>query len=170
MIEYSLKHKEREKAGFLVGYLCQGSQGGELCAICTEQIIADLGVEQPLDDTRCSAVQFQFSPEIFYHAQQVLAHRNKGETFLGWWHSHPWPFKCQKTDICKCTSLFFSEADVGVMEAAFAAPYNLAVVIGGAADMPKKAVPRMYGWRNGLISARDVERFREIAIDRLLKT
>lgn len=169
MIEHSLKNKEREEAGFLSGYLCQDPDGGELFSICTDQIVADGGAERPVDETGCSVVQFQFSPEIFYHAQQIVAHRNKGETLLGWWHSHPWPFTCQKTDRCKCTSLFFSAADVEVMEAAFAAPYQVAVVIGGAAEAPKKAVPQMYGWRDGLMAAREFERFLEIERDNVHK-
>jgi len=169
MIEHSLKNKEREEAGFLSGYLCQDPNGGELFAICTDQIAADVGVERPEDKTGCSVVQFQFLPEIFYHAQQMVAYRNKGETLLGWWHSHPWPFMCQKTDRCKCTSLFFSAADVEVMEAAFSAPYQIAVVIGGAVEAPKKAVPQMYGWQNGLIAAREFERFLEIEKDKVHK-
>jgi proteasome lid subunit RPN8/RPN11 len=159
MIDHTMKYKEREEAGFLAGHLCQDPHSGGLFAVCTDQIIADGGTQRMAGDESCSVVQFQFSPEIFYHAQQVVAQRKNGEALLGWWHSHPWPFICQKTDSCKCTSLFFSSADVDVMEAAFPAPYQVAVVIGGAPEAPKKAVAKMYGWRDGLVEAREFVRF-----------
>jgi proteasome lid subunit RPN8/RPN11 len=160
MIEYVLQNKEQERAGFLIGHLCQDPATKKVFAVCPAQVAArlDNGAAFPTE-SGSSLTHFQFSPEVFFEVQRVIALRKKNELVLGWYHSHPWPFSCQKGDQCECTSVFFSTADFQVMEAAFGAPYQVAIVIGRASLQDMKATPQMYGWKDGLVQPRPFRRF-----------
>ncbi|MFQ6113207.1 MAG: Mov34/MPN/PAD-1 family protein, partial [bacterium] len=129
MIDHTLANKESERAGFLLGHLCQDPETRALFLVCRAQVVAQ--VELPNEYTS-SLTHFQFSPEIFCEVQRVISLRKKNEVVLGWWHSHPWPFACRLANQCECTSIFFSAADFSVMETAFGAPYQVAIVVGRA--------------------------------------
>lgn len=160
MIEYVLQNKEKERAGFLIGHLCQDRETKKLFLICPAQVIARFQDKETFgSENRSSLTHFQFSPETFFEVQRVIELRKQNEIVLGWYHSHPWPFACPKGDKCECTSVFFSPADFEVMEAAFGAPYQVAIVIGRASLKEMKATPQMYGWKDGLITPRDFLRF-----------
>jgi proteasome lid subunit RPN8/RPN11 len=160
MIDDSMKNHVKEVAGFLLGHLYQDPDSDRLFVVCNAQLLAN-GVDLDLEKTQSSSLtHFQFSPETFLKAEAMLRLRNKKEILIGWWHSHPWIFsceKCKKEDSCDCSSLFFSNDDVAVMEAAFSLPYQIAIVIGGTSENPQKAVAQMYGWKDGLIISRDFE-------------
>lgn len=159
MIDYVMQRKDREQAGFLVGQLCQDPETGAVFLVCNAQLPARNGKGQSAPTESSSITHFQFLPEHFCDVQRIIALRRKDEIVLGWYHSHPWPFVCEKGEQCHCTSIFFSMADVGVMEAAFPAPYQVAMVIGrGSLENMIPAV-QMYGWKDGLMVAREYLRF-----------
>ena len=156
MMDYTLAHRDSERAGFLLGKLGQDVETDALFLVCTAQVVAQ--AEFP-NENSSSLTHFRFAPELFCDVRRVIDLRNKGEVVLGWWHSHPWPFACQKGQECECTSIFFSSADFSVMETAFSAPYQVAIVVGRDSPDNMKPSAQMYGWKNGLVEPREFERF-----------
>jgi hypothetical protein len=158
MIDYVMADTEHERAGFLLGNLCQDPDTNLLFVTAQAQIEADLPA--PAAPVDCSSMtHFTFPPEMFSDLHRVIGLRKKNEIVVGWYHSHPWPFSCKFRDKCACTSIFFSAADVEVMEAAFAAPYQLAVVVGRATLENNQATAHMYGWKDGFMAAREFQKF-----------
>jgi proteasome lid subunit RPN8/RPN11 len=160
MVEYVLQNKEKERAGFLIGHICRDPLTQQIFSMCHAQIAADTeGSFIYPDKGNSSITHFQFLPENFFQVQRLIELRKNNEIVLGWYHSHPWPFACEKREKCTCTSIFFSISDFDVMQSAFSAPYQIAIVIGRASLANLKATPQMYGWKNGVISKRNFYQF-----------
>lgn len=160
MIEYVLQNKEKERAGFLIGHICRDPITHQIFLLCHAQVAAETeGISGYPDKENSSITHFQFLPENFFKVQRLIELRKKDEIVLGWYHSHPWPFACEKKEKCTCMSVFFSISDVDVMQSAFGAPYQIAIVIGRASLENMKATPQMYGWKNGVIAKRNFYQF-----------
>jgi proteasome lid subunit RPN8/RPN11 len=160
MVEYVLQNKEKERAGFLIGHICRDPITQQIFLMCHAQVAADTeAISIYPDKGNSSITHFQFLPENFFKVQRLIELRKNDEIVLGWYHSHPWPFACEKQEKCTCTSIFFSISDVDVMQSAFGAPYQIAIVIGRASLENLKATPQMYGWKNGIISKRNFYQF-----------
>ncbi|KYK22066.1 hypothetical protein AYK24_02755 [Thermoplasmatales archaeon SG8-52-4] len=160
MIEYVLQNKEKERAGFLIGHICRDPLTQQIFLMCHAQVAADAEDSSIYPDKGNSSIHhFQFLPENFFQVQRLIELRKNNEIVLGWYHSHPWPFACEKREKCTCTSIFFSISDVDVMQSAFGAPYQIAIVIGRASLENLQATPQMYGWKNGVIAKRNFYQF-----------
>jgi proteasome lid subunit RPN8/RPN11 len=138
-----------EQAGVLLGQLHYDVERQHVFLHVTAQLLADTQVQR-------QAAAFHFRPETFLAAQQVIALRGRKEMVVGWWHSHAWCRTCLYAMDCQVSTLFFSDQDCRVHEAAFNQPYMVALVAGKAATKPmREPVVRMFGWQDGAIVARD---------------
>lgn len=137
-----------EQAGILVGHLHHDPHRQHVFLVITAQVLADTQVER-------QAMAFHFHADTFLAARDVIRLRGQGEHIIGWWHSHPPCQAClQRTD-CTVNTLFFSEQDCLVHEAAFNQPYMVALVTGKASEGQARAPAlQMYGWQDGCIVQR----------------
>lgn len=140
MLEMVLCNKKNEQAGILLGQLCQDPSKKNLFLICNKQVALIA------DKKNSSIAHFRFTPENFYTVQRSIPKKDH-QIPLGWYHSHPWLFESEPEN--GKTSIFFSVDDFAVMEAAFSAPYQIAIVIGKSSDQKNDATVQMYGWLNG---------------------
>jgi hypothetical protein len=138
-----------EQAGILVGQLYHDRERQHGFLHVAAQVLADTQVKR-------EAAAFHFRPETFLAAQRMIALRGYGEIVVGWWHSHAWCKTCLYAVDCQVNTLFFSDQDCQVHEAAFNQPYMVALVVGKAASKPmREPQVQMYGWHNGAILPRD---------------
>ena len=116
-----------ETGGILIGMLWRDSKIGEIFAEITAQI--------PAEHTSGTNVKLTFTAQTWAAAAAALRLRNRGEVFLGYWHSHPvreWckgkscTLEAQKS--CHLAKDFFSADDDAVMRAAFPRAYSVAIV------------------------------------------
>ncbi|MEE8301515.1 MAG: Mov34/MPN/PAD-1 family protein [Candidatus Tectomicrobia bacterium] len=138
-----------EQAGMLVGHLNHDPHRQHVFLTITAQVLADTQVER-------QAMAFHFHAETFLAARDVIRLRGQGEHIIGWWHSHPTCQACLQSKDCTVNTLFFSEQDCLVHEAAFNQPYMVAVVTGKASErQAREPALQMYGWQDGCIVQRD---------------
>jgi hypothetical protein len=116
-----------ETGGILIGTLWRDSRIGEIFAEVTAQI--------PAEHTCGTNVRLTFTAQTWAAADAALRLRNRGEVFLGYWHSHPvreWckgkacTLEAQKS--CHLARDFFSADDDAVMRAAFPRAFSVAIV------------------------------------------
>lgn len=137
-----------EQAGILVGHLYHDPQRQHVFLLITAQVLADTQVER-------QAMAFHFHAETFLAARDVIRLRRQGEHIIGWWHSHPPCQACLQRMDCTVNTLFFSEQDCLVHEAAFNQPYMVALVAGKASErQARQPALHMYGWQDGCIVQR----------------
>ncbi len=138
-----------EQAGMLVGHLHHDPYRQHVFLAITAQVLADTQVER-------QAMAFHFHAETFLAARDVIRLRGQGEHIIGWWHSHPTCQACLQSRDCTVSTLFFSEQDCLVHEAAFNQPYMVAIVTGKASErQAREPALQMYGWQDGCIVQRD---------------
>ncbi|MGO8757457.1 MAG: Mov34/MPN/PAD-1 family protein [Terracidiphilus sp.] len=140
-----------ETGGVLIGMLWRDATAGEIFAEITAQI--------PAEHTSGSNVKLTFTPETWSSAAAALRLRRRGETYLGYWHSHPVRAWCKGKDCtieaqktCHLARDFFSADDEAVMRAAFPSAYNIAIVANDTAfaDLTFS----MFGNREGVTQPR----------------
>ncbi len=144
-------HEGDETGGILIGNLWRDPREGEIFAEITAQI--------PAEHTSGSTVKLTFTPETWAAAGAALRLRNRGEIYLGYWHSHPVRAWCKGKSCtpeaqksCRLAKDFFSADDEAVMRAAFPAPWSIAIVANDTAfaDLTFS----MFGNREGLTKPR----------------
>jgi hypothetical protein len=141
----------RETGGILIGMLWRDAAAGEIFAEATAQI--------PAEYTSGNNVKLTFTPQTWAAADAALRLRGRGESYLGYWHSHPVKFWCkakvctpEKQKSCHLAKDFFSADDKAIMRAAFPRAYSIAIVANDTAftDLTFS----MFGNREGILQPR----------------
>ncbi len=149
--ERTCAERGTETGGILIGMLCRDEAAGE--------IFAEVSAQIPAEHTNGSQVKLTFTPQTWSAAAAALRLRGQGESYLGYWHSHPVREWCKAKDCtlekqksCPLAKDFFSSDDEAVMRAAFPRAYNIAIV---ANDTAFTALTfSMFGNREGLLQPR----------------
>jgi hypothetical protein len=140
-----------ETGGILIGKLWRDLEAGEIFAEVTAQI--------PAEHTTGTELKLTFTSQTWAAADAALRLRGRGESYLGYWHSHPVREWCkakectlEKQKTCPLAKDFFSTDDEAVMRAAFPRAYNVAIVANDTAftDLTFS----MFGNREGLLQPR----------------
>jgi hypothetical protein len=140
-----------ETGGVLIGMLWRDADAGEIFAEVTAQI--------PAEHTSGNNVKLTFTPQTWAATDAALRLRGRGESYLGYWHSHPVREWCkakectpEKQKSCRLAKDFFSADDEAVMRAAFPRAYSVAIVANDTAftDLTFS----MFGNREGLLQPR----------------
>jgi hypothetical protein len=145
------RHRGTEVGAILIGKLWRDEAVGEIFAEITAQI--------PAEHTLGTSVKLTFTAETWAAADAALRLRNRGESPVGFAHSHPVFSWCkgkactpEAQKVCHLTKDFFSADDEAVMRAAFPRAYSVAIVANDTAftDLTFS----MFGNREGLTQAR----------------
>ncbi|MCR9096667.1 MAG: Mov34/MPN/PAD-1 family protein [bacterium] len=137
-----------ETGGILIGHIHQDPTKPEVFVEITAQI--------PARHAEASESSFSFTHDTWCAADAAVQLRGRGESFLGWWHSHPrWcnP-ECPETrrKDCVLARPFFSADDIHLHRVCFPHPYQVSLLI---SDLPESGPsPALFGWQAGAISAR----------------
>jgi proteasome lid subunit RPN8/RPN11 len=149
MIGLTEEANTAETGGMVIGLLHRDPESNEVFAEATAQIPARHATQE--------LASLTFTAETWTDAQAAIALRKKGETYLGWWHSHParaWCSQCPEENrkVCKRSGEFFSAHDVAVHRTAFCRAHNIALVI---SDSYANGITYpMFGWRQGMVQPR----------------
>jgi hypothetical protein len=140
-----------ETGGVLIGRLYRDASLPEIFAEVTAQI--------PAQHAPGTAAKLSFTPATWSAADAAVRLRNRGEKYLGYWHSHPVREWCkakectlEKQKTCRLGKDFFSEDDRGVMRAAFPRAYSVGLVVNDTAFTDLSF--SLFGWREGTIHPR----------------
>ena len=149
---------EREVAGLLLGEIrCDPASGG---------IYLLVSCYVPGGETAPgAATAVSLTPATFSRANELIALRRRDgrrEIVVGWAHSHPFKFcaacPLQTPPECVEKVLFYSTADLQVMQAAFADAFAVGLLV--APNEPRltealgHSAVRLFGYRRGVIVAR----------------
>ncbi|HTZ19305.1 MAG TPA: hypothetical protein VMC06_00355 [Opitutaceae bacterium] len=138
-----------ETGGILIGHLCRDESIPDIGATVTAQI--------PARQARGELSKLTFTADTWAAVQAAVTLRRSDEIMLGWWHSHPARFWCEKEcpperrRACVLMRSFFSEDDVCLHEAVFPAAYHTALVVTNTDDGLQHA---LFGWRRGAVGQR----------------
>ncbi len=145
---------KKETGGILLGHLQRDARSGELFLEVTAQVPARHAVEE-LDS-------LTFTPETWAAADAARSLRNRGEVYVGWWHTHPahaWCDDCPPAVRKRCpqgtaTGDFFSTQDVALQRAVFPRAYSVALVLSTGCRSPESVHWNLFGWDRGRMAAR----------------
>ena len=146
----------RETGGILIGRLHWDEDRDDLFLAITAQI--------PVQHAEQELTRLTFTPDTWAAVDAAIALRNEGEMYVGWWHSHPageWCSACPPEVQAKCKAAgkvsgdFFSTHDVALHRAVFPRAYNVALLISGNSCEADSVVWSMFGWRYGMVAARE---------------
>jgi hypothetical protein len=149
--ERTAAERGRETGGILIGMLWRDAAAREIFAEITAQI--------PAEHTTGTEVKLTFTPQTWAAVDAALSLRRRGESYLGYWHSHPVREWCngkecspERQKSCPLAKDFFSQDDETVMRAAFPRAYSVAIVANDTAftDLTFS----MFGNREGLLQSR----------------
>jgi hypothetical protein len=150
--------REREVAGLLLGEI--------RCDPTSDEVYLLVSCYVPGGDTAPGgATAVSLTPATFSRANELIALRRRQgrrEIVVGWAHSHPFKFcaECPLPTPPECIDkvLFYSTADLQVMQAAFADAFAVGLLV--APNEPKLTqalghpAVRLFGYRQGVIVAR----------------
>ena len=144
-----------ETGGILIGRLFQDP--GSM--IPFSEITAFL----PARFTTADATRLTFTPETWSDARAAIDLRGRGESWLGWVHTHPARFWCKCSEIekkvnCPFSEKFFSADDALLHRSVFYGAHHIAIVLGDE-YRPESGWQThfyAYGWRSAVIEARSV--------------
>ena len=148
----TVRARDKETGGILVGYLVQDSGIPDIGVVVTAQI--------PARHAQGKSTELTFTPKTWSAVRDALALRDNGEIMVGWWHSHPGKYwqqttcaKCppERRRVCPIARNFFSAQDENLHETIFPKAYNVALVITHTEEGLRQA---LYGWRDGLVQQR----------------
>lgn len=147
---------ENETGGILIGRLCRDEQQAAIFLEVTAQITA----QHTLRET----TRLTFTPDTWASAEAALRLRDRGEIYLGWWHTHPasmWCKDCPAKRRRRCSELassrvgdFFSDHDVAFQRAVFPRAYSIALVLSDDCRSPGNPAWHLYGWHQGMMTER----------------
>ncbi len=141
--------RPNETGGILIGHLHRDTESNELFAEITGQI--------PAVHAMGNVDRLTFTAETWAAAGRALELRNRGETYLGWWHSHPvreWCRDCpkEKREACSLSRGFLSADDRQLHRVAFPRAYTCALVV---SDVDDETIEHaLFGWRRGVLERR----------------
>jgi len=138
-----------EIGGILIGNFFRDPESRELYLEVTAQI--------PARHAGSSLTRLTFTPETWTAVQAAIDLRRRGETWLGWWHSHSFMKKvcdtCEKKGKgCSSHAAFLSEQDLHLHRTVFSGAHHLALVL---SDSPCSGfIWALFGWREGMVTLR----------------
>jgi proteasome lid subunit RPN8/RPN11 len=145
---------EREVAGFLLGQMMRDERRKEV-------FIAVTGLASAYSTTEATAASVTYTPASFAQVRNIIKLRARGESVIGWYHSHPFKL-CAECPLptppeCIAKVLFYSQDDIHLMETTFEQPFMVGLlsaveprIEAAVGHLPVK----LYGWRNGEIKER----------------
>jgi hypothetical protein len=140
-----------ETGGFLVGRVCRDRARGDIFLDVTDML--------PARHTASTISTLTFTPETWWGVNAALALRNRGETCLGWVHTHPVTAMCRKRGCsqeaqrsCPMAREFFSEHDRFLHRTMFPRAHAIALVVNDWEFAPTSV--SLFGYRAGLIESR----------------
>jgi hypothetical protein len=140
-----------ETGGFLIGHVCRDTRSGDLFLEVSDWL--------PARHTRATISTLTFTPETWWEARAALALRNRGETWLGWVHSHPVSALCRRRGCsieaqraCPMARDFFSDHDRFLHRTMFPRGHAIALVVNDWEFAPPTL--SLFGYRAGLIDVR----------------
>lgn len=152
----TLSARGTETGGILIGHLRRDEKLPEIFAEITAQIPAraDGGTSK-----------LTFTPETWTAVQAAVDIRQKGELYLGFWHSHPLIEWCRNNECsmeklknCPLAKGFLSADDQAMFRTIFPRAYSVALV---CSDLPLGNPSfSLFGWREGRIEQRGFYRSR----------
>lgn len=152
IVELTVARRGVETGGVLLGHLRWDSGLGDLFIETTEQIHARSAVG---DEKR-----LQFTAGCWAEIRSTLALRQRGESIIGWWHSHPartWCADCPQEDRenCSLQQGFLSDHDKTLHRTVFPRAFTTALV---ATDSALGNVRfGLFGWKGGVLAKRGYE-------------
>jgi len=144
---------ENETGGILIGHLWRDTDTSEIYAEITGLVPARHTVEK--------STSLRFTAQTWDAVQQAIALRNRGESWIGWYHTHPSRYWCkcdpESQKHCPLGEQFFSNDDLTVHRTVFSRGFHIALVTG---DRPRpeggwEMVHALYGWRDGSVQSRN---------------
>jgi proteasome lid subunit RPN8/RPN11 len=155
---------ETETGGILIGHVCRDPIGGangaavsatpadgsEICVAITALVAAR--------HTVSASTKLTFTSDTWTDVRHTVELRRRGEMVLGWFHSHPvfaWcrergcPIERQRQ--CASASGFFSVDDIALHRTMFPRAFTVALLMSHSA---RGILPRLFGWRAGLVEPR----------------
>jgi proteasome lid subunit RPN8/RPN11 len=144
----ALANPEEEVGGVLIGQVCRDPRSRAMFIEVTAQI--------PAVHTQSTSTSLTFTAETWAAVRSAVDLRNKGEIWLGSFHTHParaWCAKCapERRAVCPLRANFFSTTDVALHRAVFLAAYCVALVV---TDSESGIDVSMFGWRRGRVMGR----------------
>jgi len=136
-----------ETGGVLVGGLQHDDSGSELFLDVQALLPARHAVSQP--------DRLTFTADTWADAHAALALRGRGESLVGWMHSHPhFCAKCppEAQRRCLLARPFLSEHDRALHRAVFGRPFDVALLVTDHGAAGHSCA--LFGWRRGLIERR----------------
>lgn len=149
IVDLTVAKRGVETGGVLLGHLKWDHQLRELFIETTEQIHARSAVG---DEKR-----LQFTADCWAEVRSALALRQRGESIIGWWHSHParnWCAECprERQEDCSLQNGFLSDHDKTLHRTIFPRAFTVALV---ATDSALGDVQfAMFGWKRGVLTKR----------------
>jgi proteasome lid subunit RPN8/RPN11 len=151
------ENPEREVAGFLLGHLTRNQETKEV-------FVAVTGLASANSTTEATAASVTYTPASFAQVRNIIQLRARGESVIGWYHSHPFRL-CAECPLppppeCIAKVLFYSQDDIHLMETTFEQPFMVGLL---AAVEPRieEAIGhlpvKLYGWQKGEIKPRGFE-------------
>lgn len=145
---------EREVAGFLLGQLIREQDSKQL-------FVAVTGLASAGSTTQATAASVTYTPASFAEVRNMITLRARGESVVGWYHSHPFKL-CAECPLptppeCIAKVLFYSQDDMHLMETTFEQPFmvGLLVAVEERIEQTVGHLPvKLYGWREGEIKER----------------
>ena len=161
-VEEARSHPEQEVGGFLLGHLTRDTDTDEVFVAVTGLVSAE-------DTVEANATSVTFTPASFAHVRRIIQLRGRGESIIGWSHSHPFRFcaECPLPTPPECISkvLFYSDDDLNLMETTFEQPFmvGLLAAVEPKLDEALGHLPvRVFGWREGEIVQRGFQVLRPV--------
>jgi hypothetical protein len=143
--------EDLEVGGFLIGYVCRDTGSGDVFLEITDLL--------PARHTRATIATLTFTPDTWWHARAALTLRQRGESFLGWVHTHPVTAMCRQRGCseearrrCPMASGYFSGHDRFLHQTMFPSAYSVALVVNDWEFAPIGV--SLFGYRQGLIEPR----------------
>lgn len=142
---------EIETGGLIVGHVCRDTDSRDVFLDVTDLL--------PARHTQATVSRLTFTPETWWDARAALAIRGRGESFLGWVHTHPVSAMCRREGCspdaqrdCPMARDFFSEHDRFLHRTMFPRAHAIALVVNDWDYAPISV--SLFGYRHGLIEPR----------------
>jgi hypothetical protein len=139
-----------ETGGVLLGQVCRDP-------VNRRQLFVEVTAQIPARRAIQASMQLTLTPQVWADVRAAIRLRNRGELWVGYWHTHPdW---CQinscpleKRRACALGQEFFSEQDVQVLRSVFSPAYCVGLVI-SENSMTGLSWP-LFGWWEGTVKKR----------------
>ncbi len=143
--------EDTEAGAFLVGHVRRDTDAGDVFVDVTDLL--------PARHTQATVSTLTFTPDTWWDARAALTLRSRGESFLGWVHTHPVSAMCRRQGCspdaqrqCPMARDFFSEHDRLLHRTMFPRAHTVALVVNDWDFAPISV--SLFGYRHGLIEPR----------------